>query len=238
MTHIIKALPLQYFLFLLLFHLSIGIYAQDSRANIDPVYGYDPLLFNGKVYSFTPIPGTSGTQYLFDDFDPKGSIDIRNVTFSDVSLNFDLYNKKFVQQYKNTLGTLSYVEISVAWLESITIHGKQFKILQEADSTERIYQIIGEGNTKILYYYHKGMLVDNSKSIGKYVFTKSTKEMFVKGKDVQASFKSNRSFIRTFNLGNQKTIKGYLRKYSINVRKANDQTMKDLINYCNTLTGS
>ncbi len=33
---------------------------------IDDVYGSDPLLYNGRYYTFFPPPNTGGNQYLTD----------------------------------------------------------------------------------------------------------------------------------------------------------------------------
>ena len=121
-----KLLPL--FLLLLLTAVSsINAFAQASSVNHDPVYGFDHLLYNGKVYSFYPLPGTGGTQYLFDTFDSLGSITVRGVTYTNISLNYDIYNQLLILKYKNAFGSQSMIEISYAWLEKAIIWGINFE---------------------------------------------------------------------------------------------------------------
>ena len=61
---------------------AFSVSAQDTKKNSDQIYGFDPLLYNGRVYYFYPQPGTGGSQYLFDSFDESGSITIRGVTYT------------------------------------------------------------------------------------------------------------------------------------------------------------
>jgi len=212
------------------------ILAQASSDNHDQVYGYDPLLYNGKVYYFYQ-PGTSGSQYLFDDFDTQGSVKLRGVTYTNLNLNYDIYNQQLILRYNDALGSAKLIEISRAWLEGFTINGCYFIPFTNSDSTNRIYQVLGSGSEKIMYNLSKDLAIDNSRSTAGHFFTSTHKEMYVLFNNHLVNFKNNSGFIKIFSKAQRDPIKTYIHRHSINVRKANDFIMTDLINYCNTLAG-
>ena len=214
---------------------SLKATSQVNFENNDPVYGYDPLLYNGKVYNFYLPVGTEGTQYLFDTFDSLASITVRGVTYQHVTLNYDIYNQLLVLKYKNAVGSQSFIEISYAWLEKATMWSKDFEIFSASDSTKLLYQVIGNADEKILYYLSKELLLENLKSSKNHYFTSVKKKMFVWTNGRFSSFKNNAGFIKSFSPKNQSSIKSYLRSANLKVRKAKDYLLMDLINYCNSL---
>ncbi len=213
-------------------------YAQTFSQNNDPVYGYDPLLYNGRVYSFFIQPGTDGTQYMYDEFDNQGSITMRGVTFTNLCINYDIYNQQLILRYSDTRGSIKYIEISKAWLESFTLNNCIFTCFTKTDSTQRFYQVLGTGNERILYYHTKDLIIDNAGTAAGHIFTKATKSTYVLSNNQLISYKNNGNFIKAFVPAKQDLIRTYLHRHSINVRKSNNIIMTELINYSNTLPGS
>jgi len=218
--------------------LRFNLFAQAPGSENDQVYGYDPVLYNGKIYFYYPEKGTEGTQYLFDNFDNKGSVTIRGKVYKDVSLNFDIFNHQLIMQYINAIGSTSFIEVSFAWLEKASLGGHDFEIVTGADSTKRMYQVLGMGNEKILNYWRKDLLIDNLKGTQNHYFSSARKEMLVMINNRIVPFHTNKGFVKAFGEQDQSLIKSYIHKRSINVKTANDLIMTDLINYCNTLSGS
>lgn len=209
--------------------------AQVQNENIDPKFGLNPVLYNGKVYYFFPQPGTVGSQYMYTDFDPKGAILIRGIAYSNHSLNYDIYNQQVILKYVNQFGSTSMIEISNAWLEKFEIYGSQFELFSEADTTKRIYQVLGDHKFKVLYYRKKDLLLDNMKTIRNHYFTDVKRDMFVLFGNRIISYNSNRSFVRIFDESKRDLIKKYAKAKGIRVKSANDQKMNDLVNYCSSL---
>lgn len=231
-------LPLRYIFPILLALNPLIIFGQNFEGNRNHLYGYDPLLFNGKVYTFLPGPGTEGTPFLFDQFDVHGSVTLRGVVYPDVSINYDIYNQQLVLKYSNTVGSESRIELSKAWLETFEIEGMHFEILSKADTTKRIFQVLGNGPAKIAYYRWKNLLLDTRTSSRNHFFTDPILERYLVFGDKILKYKNNKTFIASFGTANQDLIKKYLRKQSIKVKRATDYQMTELINYCNTLAGS
>lgn len=226
------------FIFLLiLVVVSKAAFTQAPSNNHDPVYGFDPFLYNGRIYYFYPPPGTAGTQYLLDEFDPHGTLTVRGVTYSNLALNYDIYNQQLIMKYVNTLGSSSLVAISDAWLDSFTLGDGYFELISEASAGKRIYQVLGDGNKKVMYYQNREMLIDNAKSYKNYYFSTIRMKKYVFTDGSITSFNTNRNFIKAFKPGIQDLIMKYIRNNRIDVKKANNLIMTDLINYCNTLAG-
>ena len=139
---------------LLLFNLS-GISAQQSSIGVDDVYGSDPLVIQWKTLYFFPPSNTGGNQYFSGPRFETGSATIRSVTYNGLALNYDIYNQKLILEYKNNLGATSLIIISDAWLETFSFKGLNFELISSQDTLKRIYQVLGTGPDRILYYWKK-----------------------------------------------------------------------------------
>lgn len=217
---------------------SVHALAQTDNENSDPVYGHDPLLYNGRMYTFFPAAGTTGYQYLNAKFDSEGSIKIRGTLFTNVSLNYDVYNQFVVLKYSDALNSSGLIEISPAWLESFTLNGCNFEFVAGADTSRRIYQVIGNGENIIMYFHHKELLIDTRTTARNFYFPDATRDMFILRADRMIRFNTNRTFIHAFSENNQPVVKKYMRKNKIKVKRSTDLVMTELINFCNTLSGS
>ena len=220
--------------FFLLFSLS-GISAQQPVIKPNDVYGSDPLLYNGRHYTFFPPPSTGGNQFFSARQFENGSATIRGVIYNDLKLNYDIYNQHLILQYKNNIGAANLIIISDAWLESFSFRDLHFEIISSQDTLKRIFQVLGTGPVRILYFWEKKLKLDNIQGSKNYIFSDATRTMNVYiGKKI-LKFRNNKTFYSLFDPGKRIAIKGYLHKNSINVKKATDQTMTGLIYYCNSL---
>lgn len=226
-------LQLSTILAVLCLQLSSAAFAQNSNG-IDQVYGFDPLLYNGKVYYFYK-PGTGGSQFLLTDFDISGRVTIRGVSYFNLAINYDIYNQQLILKYINQVGSTSLIILSEAWLENFMMGDKDFCLISDADTSRRIYQVIGEGSVKVLYYRTKELLLDNFKNGGMHYFSEPKCSRYIYRDSIMVNFSNNRSFLKTFEKENQMLIKKFLHEQKINVKNADDHSMKQLINYCNSL---
>lgn len=211
--------------------------AQAPGSTQDPVYGFDPFLYNGRMYYFSPPPGTVGSQYLFDAFDPQGLLTIKGVTYKNLSLNYDIYNQQLIMEYRNSLGSPCLVAISDAWLQSFSLGGSYFETVSEINQDKSIYQVLGKGPAKVLYYRNRELLFDNMKTSKNYYFSVIRMKKYVQVEGKFTPIYTNRNFIKAFKPGVQNALKKYMRSNGINVKDASDKIMTNLINYCNTLPG-
>lgn len=209
--------------------------AQQSSTSNNEVYGSDPLLYNGRFYTFFPASNTGGNQYFTNNQFEIGSITLRGVTYTDLMLNYDIYNQMLILKHKNLSGGTNLIIISDAWLEKFDFNGKKFEVIAIQDTVKRIFQVMGSGPNLFMYYWKKDLILENFNGGKNHIFSDAKKEMNLFNGIRVKEFRNNKSFYLLF--GNKKgiTLKRYLRDHKIHVKKASDPVMTELINFCNSL---
>ncbi|MCU0371026.1 MAG: hypothetical protein MUC31_06400 [Bacteroidales bacterium] len=222
------------FIFAIIFFCAGKIVAQDTFLETDLAYGLDPLLYNGKKYSYFLPRGTGGHQFFISEEFVTGEVTIKGINFKGIAINYDIYNQRLLLQYADETGSQSILEVSEAWLESFRMDTVQFLFL-ENDQGSRIYQVLGNSPCCILYYWWKTLKLDNSASPAHYKFTPPVKSMFVLIDGKLHSFSSTGSLVSAFDPAKKPEIKNYLKANGIKLKKASDKTMTDLINFISNL---
>ncbi len=211
------------------------LFAQESSGTSGNVYDSDPLLYNGKKYTFFIPANTGGHQFFSDQQFVTGSVIIRSVKYTGLFLNYDIFNQKLVLQYVDGLGARNQIEMSDAWLESFTIQEKYFEIIRTGDSLKHIFQVIGSGHYCILYRWEKDLVLDGFIGATNHAFTLPRREMILFTDNQLYRYTNNKTFYSLFVPYQKKKIIEYLRNNRINVKKSTDSTMSNLVNYINTL---
>jgi len=215
---------------------SAGVCAQPSTTAPDKAYGLDPLLHNGKFYTYFLPPWTGGTQFFNGPGFVKGSVTLRGVTYDNLRLKYDVFNQQLVLQYETSSGSDNLIVLSDAWLETFNLGGVHFEILAIQDSLKRIYQVMGTAPNRLLYYWYKELAIDGGIGIENYVFSAPKRESYMLIGTKLFKYKNNKSFLALFDTEKQAALKKYFRQQHINVKKASDQVITELVNYCNTLS--
>lgn len=214
--------------------LGFQLHGQQNTEISDDIFGSDPLLFNGRYYTFSPPLNTGGNQFLQDTNFEEGSVTIRGVKYNGLMLNYDVYNQQLVLKYSTREDAVNFIVLSDAWLESFTVGGLQFENIALPDSTKQTFQVIGSGPDRILYSWEKKLSLDNFVGAKNHVFSEARKQMFLLSNSRILSFSNNKSFSSLFNELRSDVIK-YIRGEKINVKRAPDKIMYQLINYCNSI---
>jgi hypothetical protein len=201
---------------------------------LDQVYGLDQTLINGKKYTWKAPSGSTGNHYLNAPYFLEGTVTIRGKNFTDVRLNYDVYNQILLLQYADEEGPGSMIEVSKAWLTAFSIGGMNFELLN-LEQEPHFYQVLGNGTTRILYYFRKTLELNTAIGTYNYVFSKTIRDPFVLTDGKLRPFSTKRSLVKLFDPRVRPEIKSYLRKNRIKIKKASDSTMEDLINFIGKL---
>jgi hypothetical protein len=210
--------------------------AQPAVVKSDDVSDSDPLLYNGKQYAFFIPLATGGHQFFNDPLFESGSVTIRGVTYTDLLLNYDIYNQQLVLQYVNNLGTKNQIVLSEAWLESFRLKEIDFELIRTQDSLKQIYQVIGTGQYRILYKWKKELVMDGFIGAKNHTFSAPGKEMNLCSDGHILRYKNNKTLTSLFLPGKKERIIEYLRANRINVKRSADSTINRLINHINSLS--
>ncbi|MBN2638500.1 MAG: hypothetical protein JXR65_05375 [Bacteroidales bacterium] len=208
--------------------------SQDRSLSKD-LYGLNPLLYNGEYYTYSPPANTKGNQFLKNNHFFLGSVEIKGTVYDSLKLNYDVFNQKLIMEFHTVQNNRLLISLSSAWLDSFTINNMHFRSLKVDGHQKEFFQAFGDGYFKILYFWHKNMNFVSSTGSSYYVFSRLYKtSMLLEGNNTRI-FKSNTQFIRLFSKNKRQLIGKFIRQHKINLRKASDNQVQELINYCNTL---
>lgn len=207
--------------------------AQDNIPGNQDIYGLNPLLYNGRLYSYFVVPGTIGNQFMENDEFVPGSVTLRDVTFSNLDLNYDVYNQQLVLKYHNPSRGISLITISDAWLQSFTLGDLNFRIIQTADTTRKIFRVIGSGPMFLLEYRTKNLALDDQPGKRNYRFSALKTEHYLMSENQIKPYTGNRSFLALLPPDKKNLVKDFMHIHRIRLRKAGDKALSELINFCN-----
>jgi hypothetical protein len=198
------------------------------------VYGFDPILYNGKIYKYFPKSNIIGNQFFIDENFLPGEITIRDKKYSNLKLNYDIYNQDLILKFESAEGFINSLIVSKAWLQEFSISGFKFKICKLNDFPERIYQVIGDDSVQIYYYHKKNLELNNVSGLSRYTFKHERTRYLYKNR-ILYQYSTNKSFVKLFNTRNQPDIRQFMRKNKIKVKKSSDAQINQLISFCNDL---
>lgn len=212
----------------------VGMQAQPASDYPDEAYGLDPLLYNGRIYSYHIPSGTAGTPYFHGASFVDGTVTLRGVRYTGLPLKYDVINQQLILQYQLREGGVQQLILSEAWLEKFTIGDTYFEMIPVRDTVRQIAQVIGTGARRIVYTWTKELKLDSRLGSRSYVFTKAKKRAYLQSGQGCHEFLRNRSFVLLFDESQQPDIRKYLQQHHLNLKKATDSALSELIHYCHT----
>ncbi|MGE5419971.1 MAG: carboxypeptidase-like regulatory domain-containing protein [Chloroflexota bacterium] len=193
----------------------------------------DPVLYNGKIYTYHLHPETKGNQFLEDKVFRKGWLKIRENKYDSQNINYDVFHQQLILKYMTSDGVSRQLIISDAWLEAFGYDDLNFEV---AGPDRKIFQSLGKGPCRVFIHWTKTL--DLSKEFGaqNYVFSKPKKEMFLSVDDTLLHFSGNRSFISAFTSVSGKAagdqVNDYLRRKRLNIRNMDNNSIEELLALC------
>lgn len=226
-------------LFLIMVLAGTRSFAQTPVLSANRIYGLNPILYNGQVYTYFPSASTLGSQFIDGSKFVEGSVHIRGKKFNNILINYDIYNQKVVLKYRTRMNNMMEIVLSKVWLKSFDLGEKHFEVLTFPGVKSRIYQVIGKGHYEILYTWQKNYGLANGYGATNFAFSKPIRDSYLKAGNKVMHYTSNRNFVSRFGPENKSLLNKYLRKNGIKLnrgKKSGPQAVLRLINYCNTLS--
>lgn len=235
-----KGFGLPGFLFLILLQLSA--YAQDINYALVSEYdsrfkkagGADENLINGYQY-INPHPLMEGHAFLDHDEFVPGKLVINNKTYQDVDLKYDILNQEVLLSYENSFGNINHLILQKSFIGEFDLADKHFEKIHFAETGTQFFQVISTGNPQCLYRWEKTLTASSSSSKRYYKYSNQKKRTYLVVNNTLKQYKSNRSFVKLFPAEHQGEITAYLKSNKINVQKASDASVRELIEYCEQL---
>jgi hypothetical protein len=221
-------------LILLLFFIN-SISSQDRGPDPDGIYGPDPLLFNGRKYTFYVPKETSGQQYFAGPAFQSGSVTVKGVNFSADQLNYDIHNQQIVMKYESGAGVPYLLQLSKAWISAFSLGACRFELLNLPGRPQQICQVLDGGGLRILFCWSKTLDLDITHGSRKYVFSAPARQSYLFSGGQYSAFRNNKSFVALFRSEDQPALRKYMKSNKVNVRKSGDDKLTGLLNYCGDL---
>lgn len=214
--------------------LSHSAFPQDAAQLAGKAYGPDQTLFNGKKYSYYPPYLTKGHQYLISSAFVDGTVTLRGTCYRQVDLNYDIFNQQVLMYCRGQCGTVNILEVSGAWLEGFTLGEKRFEIL-DIGRGPLIYQVLGDGEVRILYLWRKSLELETIIGSSGYVFSSPVREAFLLRDDRPQRFGARNSLLRLFGKEERAAVRNYLHRQRIRLKRADDREMTSLAAFIENL---
>ena len=194
-------------------------------------YGQDQELVNGLQY-YNRHPKSLGHPYLLEGWVHQGSVNLRGKLYRNIWLKYDIYDQHVEVEYRTMNGADNQVILVSDRVNSFTIGNYFFKRmnlgeeLDEEQSEEQFYQLVGEGRLIIYIRWEKRLvpLSGDPRFIEEYT---SPKRSYLLGLDgsIQA-FNNKKGFVKLFPESIQKDIKRLIKSNQLQIRTASAEQLE------------
>jgi hypothetical protein len=113
---------------------------------------------------------------------------------------------------------------------------KLFRRMKGPEGQEAYFQVVVDGPISCVYSWKKDYLLNLNSGVQNYYFTEPLKESYLVIDDDFYYYRNNRTFLKAFDSAKQKSIKQFMRQSKVRVNKSPEWQMRQLINYCNSLS--
>ncbi|MCF8225298.1 MAG: hypothetical protein K9J30_05425 [Bacteroidales bacterium] len=196
--------------------------------------GDNPLLKNGIYYENLYLNAKGNPFFVADKFF-QGSVTYRNTLYEDVMLKYDIFNQDLIIRHDEE-NVVTQSILSHEFVSEFTINGLIFKNLSMDPSEKGYYQLVADdSHLSCFYFWYKSRNESHEGKYKIYVFSDNQKRKYLQIENQLFIYRNNRNFVRSFPEASRSRIKNYLKNNRINVRKADDSQMQELIGFCDPL---
>lgn len=198
-------------------------------------YGFDQELINGIFYEDQYI-GAIGHPFLFENRFYQGSLLYKKKEYTDINLKYNIHEQQLIV-YSTINNSNVWVILPNEFISQFSINDKLFVKLNFPEEGLKFYQLIFESEKfNCLYFWFKQKEnSDHKRTVNSFKFTESKKKYYLVVENALKEYKNNTSFVKLFPPEIHSQIKEYLYAHKIKVSKNDDDTVKELMVFCNKL---
>jgi len=206
----------------------------DYLAECERKYGSDANLVNGEKY-FYPYTRSDGDPFFFSE--PRQVvIRVREKEFAGQPVRYDIFNQQVILDVKDIYGGITSLVLRNEWVESFSFESHVFNRMNGPEGDASYYQVVVDGPISCVYSWSKDYLMSLNSGVQSYYFTEPLKKSYLVIDSTFFPYRNNRTFLKAFDIGQQKTIKQFMRQSKVKVNKSPDWQIRHLIEYCNSLS--
>lgn len=197
--------------------------------------GNDQILSSG-VFFENNYRNDRGHPYFLDDIYKEGYIIIRNKRYDNILLKYNIFSQEIVLINPKQVPKFAF-KPPTDFIEEFGFNDYRFMKNPLLDSNNTFCQLVYNGDIKC-YYIWKKKRSDSYHNISfmAYEYNAVKPLMYLIMDNMVLSFKSKGSFLKLFTPEQSKMIKLYLKQNKINIIKAPDPVIRELLAYCETIS--
>lgn len=199
----------------------------------DRSYSEDYNLLNGKKF-YRLYYNTIGHPFFNLDEFRKGSLLINGTRYEDVLIQYDIYNQQVILEKNDQKGQIEQIILTREFIGEFTLDGKLFRRMSFPETGPRFFQVVNAREVSCLLFWDKNMSIEGSTFTTHFTEQKGDIYLLVSGQLYQ--IKNTASFIEIFGEQFSREIKRYKRRHKVSFRKVSDEGLRQLVNYCISLS--
>lgn len=189
---------------------------------------FNPILFNGRIYTYNPYYLVEGNPFLFDSKFQTGKVFVQGRAYQTL-LNFDIVSQKVIIYYP-FFTKVSMISIPAELVDSFYFSNRKF-IQKKWDAKVVFLEKIGSGSHYLLIKNQKVESIDSSPN--HLICSQNIKSLYWWDGKRQTRLKNKRSFLKLMAKSKQKKIKLYWRKNHFKFRSASSEQWQSFITFLN-----
>ncbi|MCP3927527.1 MAG: hypothetical protein GY705_00295 [Bacteroidetes bacterium] len=196
-------------------------------------YGTSDLLVNGRIYT-TTHPKAKGHPYFSTEDWTKGTIYIKDKTFDNADLNYNIEIGKLILKEKIKTGHFIKIQVIYAFVDSFYMGQHLFVKLPESASDNEFSNFLEQVYTGgFIFLIHREKVFKKiyspSAPYGEYSKAYST---FLIYKDGAVHKIPNKKAFLNFFKARKKEVKKFMKQHKIRLKKANNVSLHQLMKFC------
>lgn len=207
-----------------------------SQEKFDSIYGLNPTLYSGQIFTYMVPSSVKGSQYLIEDNFMQGDIIINNQTFTNLLLNYDVYNQEVILRFESNYKTVT-IKLNKEKMDGFTLGKRKFILIKSpGEPVPEIYQYFGDDQLMVLYHWEKELDLSSKSGNSFWSFSKPRKTMYLLIEKQKHRFKNNRTFLSLFEKPQKHEIKTFIKQNKINLKRISVTELNELIKFCNNVS--
>ncbi len=214
-----------------------GQYVRDFyelKEYYDNSYIADYNLWNGRRY-LRPYSNSIGHPFFNSENFREGSLRINGTLYEDVLINYDITNQQVILQQTGHSNSTDQIILTRESIDEFSLDGRLFRQMSFPETGTGFFQIVSSGEISCYFTWRKEATITSTQKRS-YSFTPQIRKAYLVVSGQLNSFRSLSSFINIIGEQYKKEIRQYRRQHKFYLRSASDKEMKQLIDYCISLT--